>query len=40
MHGDLGWVWLAVNAWWLLPAVILLALGFGMLLAAIRRGRP
>lgn len=40
MHGDLGWVWFVVNAWWLLPLVVVLALGFGMLLAAIRRGRP
>lgn len=40
MHGDLGWIWLAVNAWWLLPLAVLLVLGFGLLLAAIRRGRP
>jgi len=40
MHGDLGWVWFVVNAWWLLPLVVVLAFGLGMLLAAIRRGRP
>ncbi len=40
MHGDLGWIWLAVNAWWLIPVGILAAVVVAFALLALRRGRP
>lgn len=40
MHGDLGWVWFVVNAWWLIPVAIAAGVLLGIFLLAMRRGRP